>query len=149
GFAGNIEPDNSQAKSGSGSARIDAELAGVEESGLAWKSISKVIDIPGRIEAVRFWVKSAEARAISVRLSDSTGQTHSVRPDLAPGDDWQEVIVTDFESGPGHLKYGGADDGKVHWPATSLTFVIEKGLLNDGRAIVWIDAIEILPGATP
>lgn len=142
-FTGDIEQDTTVAKTGTNSAKMVAELA--EKAQSPWTMASRSLDLPGQIASVSFWVKSREATFITVRLVDSTGQAHQIRPPLVPGDDWQEVRIDTFESGPHHQSFEGANDQQVHWPAKTLMFIIEKGALPDGNGTIWIDDIEIVP----
>ncbi|HEY5792417.1 MAG TPA: hypothetical protein VIS74_03905 [Chthoniobacterales bacterium] len=143
GFTGTIAEDSAQAKSGNSSARIDADFS---KPTVSWVSTGKKLAIPDAIKLLRFWVKSEGIGSLAVRLTDSTGQSHMLRPMIKPGADWQEVVIADFTKGRGHQSYGGAGDGQVHWPVTSLAFVVEKNPAAPVQATVWLDDIEIFHG---
>ena len=140
GLKGDIVQDTTVFKEGKASGRVDADLAEVTQS--AWITISKPIIFAEKIKSLHFWLKSAEATQITVRIIDSTGQKLQVRMPLQPGEAWQEVIVPSFESGPGFQAYDGAKDKKVHWPAKSIALIIEKNALPTGKGTVWIDDVK-------
>ena len=139
GLEGPIKRDDTVAKEGKASGKIEAQLADVTQR--AWITIKKPLDLRNPVKSVSLWVKSAEARQITVQVVDSTGQTLQVRPKLTPGKEWQKITVDSFESGPGWQAYGGANDKKVHWPLGFLNILIEKNGLEGGNGTVWIDQI--------
>jgi hypothetical protein len=145
GFSGSIEHAADQGRSAPGAVRMRAELAGVPEGQQAWIDASRGLEESRELQAVRFWVKSREATGLTVRIVDATGQTHQVRPKFPADGQWQAVEITDFENGPGHEHWGGADDKVVQWPAQSLTFILEKPELaaGGGNGAVLIDDLEL------
>ncbi|HEY5752166.1 MAG TPA: hypothetical protein VIT21_03385 [Chthoniobacterales bacterium] len=142
-FTGDVEQDATVGKTGSGSAKMVAELADVETN--AWTTAKRSLDLPGKIQSLSFWLKSADANSITVRIVDSTGQVHQSRPGFVPSDDWQEIRIEAFDTGRRYQHFEGANDGQVHWPATTLAFIIEKGALLSGNGTIWIDDVEIVP----
>ncbi len=141
GFAGGMVRDETQAHGGKASGRINADLSAVTKQ--AWVTAKKPLDITNEIKHVTFWIKSSDARQITVRLVDATGQTHQVRPVVDPTGAWREVTIGSFAAGPGQQSYGGANDKIIHWPAKELAFIVEKTALKDGKGIVWLDDIRL------
>jgi hypothetical protein len=66
-------------------------------------------------------------------MTDSTGQTHQQSITIQPTGEWQEIAVSDFDSGTNYLHFGGANDGVWHGPATRVGLVLDKGGLTSGR----------------
>lgn len=144
GFTGKITPDTTQAKVGKGSGKITAELANVTQS--AWVTVSRPLDFKTEIKSLSFWVKSAEAKQITVKIVDATGQTLQQRPAIKPDGAWQQITVAHFAKGPGFQAFGGAADKIPHWPARSLSFVVDKNALAGGSGTVWLDQVEVVLG---
>lgn len=80
------------------------------------------------ITELTWWSQTDEARAVTLRLVDSTGQTHQQRVALTAGD-WQKLTVRDFNGGAGYAHYGGANDGAWHGPAQSMALLLNKSNL--------------------
>ncbi len=138
---GGLVEDTTQAHGGKASGRIEADLSAVTKQ--AWVTVRKPLDIANEIKRVTFWIKSSDARQITVRVVDATGQVHQVRPAVEPNGEWQEIVVDSFVAGPLQKSYGGADDKIVHWPAKELSFIVEKNALKDGKGVVWLDDITV------
>lgn len=141
GFSGKIETDVTQPKSGRVCAKMEADLANVTQS--AWITAKQDLRFKNEIKALRFWVRSTTARQMTVRLVDATGQTFQQRPSVAKDGAWHAIEIRNFEAGPGFQSFGGAGDKKVHWPARSLTFIVEKNGLEGGKGVLWIDDVEV------
>ncbi|RIQ13641.1 glycosyl hydrolase [Jiangella rhizosphaerae] len=85
------------------------------------------------LTALTFWVRATTVRRVGLRVTDSTGQTHQQNLTFTPSGAWQEIAVTDFDSGSGYLHFGGANDGVWHGPATRVGLVLDKAGLVAGR----------------
>ncbi|HEY5894925.1 MAG TPA: hypothetical protein VIT91_17025 [Chthoniobacterales bacterium] len=142
-FGDNLEHDTTVAKNGKASAKLVADFT--QSEGHAWTITRRTLDLPGKIARISFWVKSGDASFITFRLVDSTGQVHQSRPALEPTNDWQKVEIDAFDSGRRYQHYAGDDDGQVHWPATGIAFLIEKGSFPSDSGTIWIDDVEIVP----
>lgn len=137
GFNGTIVQDTTDAQSGHASGKAVVDLSHATQS--PWETLTKNLFFKNGIDSLSFWVKSTEANGLTVALVDATGQTHQVRPSVTPNGQWQQIVIKTFESGYGHQNFGGANDGKVHWPAKSFYINIEKGALLNGKGTVWFD----------
>jgi hypothetical protein len=76
------------------------------------------------LAAIKMKVKSETAKAISVRLIDSTGQCHQRGgvPIEADGK-WHDLILKPSDVAGGE-HWGGANDGKWHGPATLFAMIL-------------------------
>ncbi|HEY5792061.1 MAG TPA: hypothetical protein VIS74_02110, partial [Chthoniobacterales bacterium] len=143
GLTGGVARDPGAAKTGKASGRIDAVLANATSD--PWVTVSKGLEFPNALTRLSFWVKTRDADRLAVRITDATGQTFQLRPPLIRDGEWHEVAITTFEQGEGHQRFGGANDGKVHWPAKSLHLILEKNYLSasGGNGTVWIDDLRV------
>lgn len=80
--------------------------------------------LPGRPVAreLAFEGEWTETTALTLRIVDSTGQTFQ-RCLSGDTDGWEEFVVA-TEEFPSH--WGGADDGRVHFPLAELAFLAEN-----------------------
>jgi hypothetical protein len=141
GYKGKIARDATQAKVGKASAKIEGDFS--KGGGSAWVTASRMLEVPHEIRQVRFWVRSSDAHGLTFRLIDETGQTHQQRPTFPADGEWHEIRINTFTSGKGYEKFGGAADGRFHWPAQSIGFILEKGNLGDKtKGTLWIDGVE-------
>ncbi len=85
------------------------------------------------LRKLTFWVRATTAQRVGLRVTDSTGQTHQQILTFTGSGAWQEIVVSDFDSGSGYLHFGGANDGVWHGPATKVALVLEKSGLVPGR----------------
>ncbi|WP_026876607.1 hypothetical protein [Jiangella gansuensis] len=85
------------------------------------------------LRKLTFWVRATTAQRVGLRVTDSTGQTHQQSLAFTPSGAWQEIVVSDFDSGTNYLHFGGANDGVWHGPATRVALVLDKGALVSGR----------------
>jgi hypothetical protein len=96
------------------------------------------------VPAFRLNVKSDNAEHISVRVGDSTGQTHQARLPIKADGKWQEIVIRPTKIAGGE-HWGGANDGKWHEPPSYLALILSPGKskdpvveLADIRADVWL-----------
>ena len=68
---------------------------------------------PPKVVSLRFWVRCPGKVNLTVRLVDSTGQTHQRSVPQAPGP-WRQVMLDLTKPWPHH--YGGANDARFHQP---------------------------------
>ncbi|SDS46408.1 glycosyl hydrolase [Jiangella sp. DSM 45060] len=85
------------------------------------------------LRKLTFWVRATTVQRVGLRVTDSTGQTHQQNLAFTPSGAWQEIVVSDFDSGAGYLHFGGADDGVWHGPATRVALVLDKSGLVSGQ----------------
>lgn len=143
GFDGAMSRSTAGGQTGTNAAKMEADFSTANQS--PWITAVKPLDYKSEIKALTFWVKSAQAHQLTVRLIDSSGATFQLRPTFTPDDTWQQVTLTSFESGPGFQTYGGANDKIFHWPAKSLSFILEKNGLEGGKGAVLIDNVQAYP----
>ena len=140
GFSRPMERDAAVAEAGRACGRMAADFS---KGAARWITAAKALDLENEIKQVRFWVRSSEARGLTFRLVDHTGQNHQQRPVFPPDGEWHLIKINTFDSGEGYEKFGGAADGKFHWPAQGLSFIFEKGNLVPAAAgTLWIDGVE-------
>jgi hypothetical protein len=148
GFRGDLQHDATVGHGGKGSGRMGVDFAA--RKGPAWITAGKVLNLRRELRAVRFWVRSGEASGLTVRLVDDTGQAHQQRPVFQANGQWQLVELTTFDKGRGYERWGGANDGKFHWPAREIAFSLEKGNLGGKAAgTIWIDDVEAVADPRP
>jgi hypothetical protein len=153
GYKGKIVRDPTVAKVGKASAKIEADFGGADPAkagklkpapkGQAWETASRTLEVPHEFKQVRFWVRSTDASGLTWRLIDETGQTHQQRPKFPADGQWHQITINTFTAGEGYQRFGGAADGRFHWPAQSIGFTLEKGNLGDKTSgALWIDGVE-------
>lgn len=129
------------AKTGKASGKIEADFS---RPGDPWVIASRELAIENNLQGVRFWVRSADANGLTVRLVDSSGQTHQQRPTFTADGTWQQVNLEKLTGGAGYQRWGGANDGQFHSPATSIAFILEKPTLRGKTTgVVFIDDVEL------
>ncbi|WP_158560688.1 sugar-binding protein [Paenibacillus contaminans] len=117
----------------SSSGTFSGKLHGDFSAGGKYVTIRKKF-LPLDMQKLTFWVKTADAAWITLRIKDSSGQVHQQRITLASTANWQKVEITKFNGGLGYLYFSGANDGKWHGPAQELEFLLEKSGLNGGKS---------------
>lgn len=85
---------------------------------------TSVLRIESGFEEIRFRVKSNETQRIMVRLFDTTGQCHQHTLSYADEGEWQLLRIV--LKGRAATVFGGAHDGKIHYPVTRLLLAVEK-----------------------
>ena len=115
---------------------------------------------PVDIRELSFWTRCEGTDQFTLRLGDSSGQTHQFKLKLDPSPGWQRVTlpVRRFFARRGQadaltniLKYeswGGAKDGNWHGPATAVYLLLSKGDENSVRTL-WLNDVAILPEPAP
>jgi hypothetical protein len=139
GFKGKMARDAAEAKSGKAAAKMEADFA---KAG-PWITATKPLEFANEIKQLRFYVRSGDAKGLTLRLVDFTGQNHQQRPTFPPDGQWHLITISTFDSGQGYEKFGGAADGRFHWPAKSISFIFEKGnVAPKTQGTLWIDGVE-------
>lgn len=128
-----IEPDSP------GSAYA-AYLEGSFANGGVYVSISKTLPTALPFKALKFKVKSSDYEAITIRLTDGSGQVHQQVISLnKDSSEWQDITIKDCKGTKRNTCWGGAKDGKWHDPLKAVSFLLENSALNDdlknGRAL--------------
>jgi hypothetical protein len=138
GAKGEYVRDTSVFKSGTYSGKLRGDFS----AGGTYVSVSKNF-IPMDIKKLEFWVKTADASAIVLRVTDSTGQVHQQKLAVASNANWQKMEITKFNGGTSYLHFGGANDGVWHGPAQGIGLLLEKSGLSGGKISgnVWIDDV--------
>lgn len=108
------------------------------------------------IRELSFWIKSPGADRFTLRINDSTGQTHQLAIKTAASDEWQEVVVPleAFFAKRGaadavtsiakYESWGGAKDGKWHGPAKAIYILISAGPESKVRNF-WLSELNVAP----
>ncbi len=84
---------------------------------------STTVQIPESARELRLEVRSAIEQPLTFRLIDSTGQTHQARAKTDGSNQWQTVNIT-LKRRMEH--WGGANDGKIHFPITQLALSVPR-----------------------
>ncbi len=135
---------------GSLSRTTESPATGSGAGRLAVNAPSGLVEMARSVAAVearevRLSVRSAELRALVLRLRDTTGQVHQQVLTLSPGDGWQDLSVTEFAGGTGYLHWGGADDGQWHGPLTQISLLVDYFRIDPGpTATVDVDDVAAL-----
>ncbi|WP_246321075.1 OmpL47-type beta-barrel domain-containing protein [Paenibacillus germinis] len=128
GAKGEYVRDSSVFKEGSFSGKLSGDFSGTGKSVSIGRNFS-----PREIKKLGFWVKTTDAAAILVLLTDSTGQVHQQKITVTPTGNWQKIEIFKFNSGTSYLHYNGANDGVWHGPAQRIGFILEKTGLIAGK----------------
>lgn len=144
GAKGSLKPDDSRARAGKFSRRLDADFRGGGAYVGGWRDL-KTEALPD-IQEFRLWVRSQGVKRLGVRVVDDTGQCHQRGVDLPAGsaDGWRELSlkVRDIAGGE---HWGGANDGRWHGPPRGLGLNIGKPDAADGLATLWLDDLTAVP----
>ncbi|WP_409342518.1 hypothetical protein [Paenibacillus sp. MBLB4367] len=98
GAKGEYAQDSSAAKSGVFSGRLSGDF----NAGGQYVSIRRTF-LPLDMQKLEFWVKTADAASIGLRVKDSTGQVHQQVIALSPTTDWKKVEVFKSNGGTSYL----------------------------------------------
>ncbi|WP_409342640.1 sugar-binding protein [Paenibacillus sp. MBLB4367] len=128
GAKGEYARDASVFKSGAFSGKLRGDFS----AGGKYVTLRKRF-LPLDMQKLEFWVKTADAAWLTLRVKDSSGQVHQQRITLASTANWQKVEITKFNGGLGYLYFSGANDGKWHGPTQELEFLLEKSGLTGGK----------------
>lgn len=117
-----------------------AYLEGSFANGGVYVSISKSLVTTLPFKSLRFKIKSSDYEAITIRLTDGSGQVHQQVINLnKDSSDWQDITIKDYKGTKRNTCWGGAKDGKWHDPLKAVSFLLENSALNDdlksGRAL--------------
>ena len=145
GFSGIISASKEAPHAGKGAARMQADLTGPMQE--PWITATRDLsEYKAEIKALRFWARSTQATQLTVRLVDATGQNLQLRPKIPNDGRWHAIVIKNFGDQPGREMFGGADDKVVHWPVGSLSFILEKNGLVNGKGAIDLDDVEIVFG---
>ncbi|HAU38610.1 MAG TPA: hypothetical protein DCX07_12945, partial [Phycisphaerales bacterium] len=143
-----LAQDAKEFKGGAASGRFEGDFT--REGGQPWRPAGRSLEVVREFRRIRFWVRSADVKAFTFILTDKTGQAHHQSVPIEPDGEWQQVAIDAFDTGPGYRHYGGANDGRFHWPAKGIGFVIGKGdAAGPVTRTLWIDDIEALAEPGP
>ncbi|UKS27042.1 glycosyl hydrolase [Paenibacillus sp. HWE-109] len=139
GAQGAYERDASAPRSGTFAGKLHGDFS----AGGKYVAIGKKF-LPLDMQKLEFWVKSADASALTLRVVDSTGQVHQRKIALANAN-WQKIEISTFNIGTNYLHFGGANDGKWHGPAGGISFLLEKSNLIGGKTSgdAWVDDVSV------
>lgn len=132
--------DASAPRSGTFSGKLHGDFS----AGGKYVAISKNF-LPLDMRKLEFWLKSADASGVTLRVVDSTGQVHQRKIALANAN-WQKIEISTFNIGTNYLHFGGANDGKWHGPVIGISFLLEKSNLIGGKTSgdAWIDDVSVM-----
>ena len=139
GAAGSVERKPLPADHGNHSVVLTGDFSAGGKYVELFKEFDPVVDV----NRVSFRVRTANVRAVGLRLTDSTGQIHQHSFHVDPGLDWKRIVVTQFADG---MYWGGANDGAWHGPAKAMSLLLAKDSVGDAhanRGSIWVDDIEI------
>ncbi|MBN1417948.1 MAG: beta-galactosidase [Planctomycetes bacterium] len=121
GAAGGLDLAREAAFAGEGGARLRFDFTG----GGAYVGTYYTFPEPVLLAGLRFRIRRPAPATVTVRVTDSTGQTVQKSCRFSH-DDWQALEV---RMGGWTGRWGGADDGRVHQPVSIV------GILLEGRGI--------------
>lgn len=101
------------------------------------------------VTGIRMRVRTATAKSLTVKLIDSTGQTHQRKGlPVQPNGEWQDFVLNPEEIAGGE-HWAGANDGKWHGPPQKVVISLaQRAALDDQKAEVHfadIHADAVLP----
>lgn len=136
GVTGSLTVDSAVYHDGSAAGKFVSDFS---QSG-TYTVFDKTLDTPLHVQKLDLWVKTSDFTAISVRLLDSSGESHQQRILLADTSDWQQVSVTNLT---GTTVWGGDNNKVFNPPLKMVTFTFDKTRLKSGLVAgnVWIDSI--------
>ncbi len=123
-------------------------LEGFFGAGGNYVAMIKSLNPPLELKEIRLKVKSADVNGIVIRITDSTGQTHSQLLNMKEGSDWQTISVKKFADGGNSNSWGGANDGKWHGPAKSVALLVDKSKLKSQespKGVLQLSKMELIP----
>jgi len=130
-----------------GSLKLNIDVTG----GGHYVSAARNFPAGADIREIRFWLKSENAVHLGIRLGDGSDQCFQKPHTLPPTKEWQEVVLT-FEKFNGVEHWGGANDGKLHYPCKWLAICISTTsfggaktgeiLIDDMEGILNSDALD-------
>jgi len=136
GARGSLERSERAAFSGRYGARLSFDFTG----GGAYVAMYYTFSRPIRLAGFEFRVRKPPAARVTVRVTDSTGQTVQKTCFFRHGA-WQGVSVR-WGDWSGH--WGGADDGVVHQPVRTVGILVERRGLGELRGEVAVDEVAAL-----
>ncbi|MHB8957398.1 MAG: beta-galactosidase [Pirellulaceae bacterium] len=136
GAKGSFERSSEATHAGQYGGRLSFDFRG----GGNYVGISLRLDNAPALAAVRLWLKRPEGHALTLRYTDQSGQTLQ-KSFWAPADRWVPVIVP-FDTWTGH--WGGANDGTIHGPPTSIALLVERGPQQLGDLL--LDDLQLIEG---
>jgi hypothetical protein len=99
------------------------------------------------VREIRFWARTTTVSRIGVRIADGSGQVHqrSGGVSLAPGPEWQEVVIR-IADVVGGERWGGANDGRWHPSLTGFGLNVGRDAFEgpDKRGEFWIDDLRVI-----
>ncbi len=111
-----------------------AKLTGDFTSGGSYVAMTKVIEAPCTGVSIR--LRTVGCRRVSIRLTDSTGQTFQQEVAIKGTEDWQVVTVEDPD-GKGD-SWGGAKDKVWHPPASKISIMNCRPRTEGGVSILQV-----------
>lgn len=108
------------------------------------------------IDEISLWLKYPNARTLTTRVVDSGGQCHQIGLQVRATDEWQHVRfpLTQFFKRMGtpdavegvarYEKWGGANDGRWHGPATGLYLLTGLTDPDTKTTVLWVADVEAL-----
>ena len=139
GAAGALERSTGAARSGGHGARLHFDFRG----GGAYVGMYHTFRTPVVLPGFRFAIRTPVEATVTVRVTDSTGQTvqKSCRTARAQ---WQ-IVSVGMNGWTGH--WGGANDGRVHQPVRGIGILVERAGMALQTGFVCVDDVLMESGA--
>ena len=100
---------------------------------------------PAKVARLRFRARSKDTKGINFRLYDASGQDHLFRMGLTADSEWHTIEIKNLEASSQH--WGGANDGKIHWPIQTFAVLLERGnLVTPPLGTLEITQVELVLG---
>jgi len=82
------------------------------------------VNLTQKLSEMRLDIRTKIPATVSLRLVDSSGQTHQISMPYTQKDDWQTLNFDIANGSKGH--FGGANDGHIHYPVKQLWLILER-----------------------
>lgn len=107
-----------------------------------WIEFSKELSSLYPLKRVEIELAASGVSGLTIRVLDATGQNHlrryRINSDVRK---WQTLTIDQFAGGQEYQKWGGAEDGVVHWPLKQMVLVVEGEKVEKGTGTIWVRAI--------
>ncbi|GFZ91875.1 hypothetical protein GCM10008018_42740 [Paenibacillus marchantiophytorum] len=143
GALGELKRDETVFRSGNNAMKVSADF----QNGGSYVAMNRLFsrsEQPIDLRELSFWVKTQDANALRLRVTDDSGQVHDQRLNLQPTSNWQQVTVSQFNGGLEYAHWSGANDGSWQSPVRRIDLLVAKRHLKSGKlsATVWFDDIQ-------
>lgn len=103
-------------------------------------------DIPEGYRELRFRVIGGDNANLSLRLIDSSGQTHQFTCGTYAGTEQWQIFRVDLTGGrsKASMVFGGAGDNVFHWPVREIAIIVNRNNEHPSGSVTFAD-ITVIP----